>query len=749
MASLCWQPCDGIPVLETLFPTGVSCVTVGIRKMSDCWSKRSVCRGESLALALALARGPRVNHDTEFFVGADQSSEEIERQAMVVSMNKTISLMQRWFFFSVAAIGLAACESSNKKPSEKCDCDANQTCIDGTCFELCASSAQCPDDHACDTQQSVCVPVKDAVCSGPGDCTSPPLCYVLNNQVACAEGQCVYSAAPSGAACQLPTDVAGEPTGLCNTEHECKTDLGNSCLDDSWCTHGKCECDSETCEAKICAPVECQPCEYYNGTLCVAIPTQSPPVTDVLNGCSGTNACYDGWCLPINNNVGAACYNDATCTPQNCECTSASCSQHECSPIRCATCEYFDGTACIDIPIEDPPIKDALNGCDGVNACYNGVCAQDSSDIGDSCLSDDECILKHCECSSATCAAHVCAPTECDTCSYYDGTGCLDIPTQNPIVKDSLNGCDDTHACYDGVCLPDEADLGMACTADGECNHGNCECKTSSCNEHWCAIIECDVCEYYDGEGCIDIPRTDPAVKDSLNDCDDTHACYDGVCLPDEIDLGTACSYNQNCNAQHCECSSETCEARLCAPIACPQCQYYDGATCLPIPTQTPPVQDILNLCWQFHSCYDGVCLLDADAPKLTRISVEGDAVVGWETSGWLEWHRIDTYGADLGVVSARLEQNLFDEISWDATFTETIDLTSPHFALYGDERSRDFTRTFTFYDQNDNVIKSLVISHPSNWGTEALVRSGTPNDLYLNFKFAGDDILGGWSMVP
>ena len=211
----------------------------------------------------------------------------------------------------------------------------------------------------------------------------------------------------------------------------------------------------------------------------------SPPTTAVLNpllvpcricdtdaDCTDGNQCTTDTCAPN----GSACINtvhDGTCTDNNACTVGDTCVSGVCVPGPAPDCS--DTSTC------------TIDGCLPSTGCIHfpivGTC-----DDGNSCTSDDHCVIGVCMGTAANCDDHnVCTD---DTCT--DSGGCLHI--NNTTACSDNNPCTTNDGCFNGTCK------GTPVT----CDDGN-PCTTDSCAQSaGCQHIAIPGCADTDGDGKLD-----------------------------------------------------------------------------------------------------------------------------------------------------------------------------------------------------------------------------------------------------
>lgn len=237
-------------------------------------------------------------------------------------------------------------------------CTDSSFCIGGVCVpNSCKSSYQCPNGYGCNTNNGVCykndVPCTtsdecyggalsciDGTCHGPYGCPDgwieiKGFCYPITNPILCDIGTF-----PIGGVCCPSDEYLGK---LCSTNNECGGQNPN-------CLNGQCVCNE--------APVPQTFPSYPFAT------------------CSDTSSCQRGKC------------GFGYCIPELYECVASSncpfgftCIQGGCVLAG----DNPEGSYCITS-------DDYLTCINTGRACVNSVCTTKRGNIGDICITNDDCI---------------------------------------------------------------------------------------------------------------------------------------------------------------------------------------------------------------------------------------------------------------------------------------------------------------------------------------------------------------------
>ena len=482
--------------------------------------------------------------------------------------------------------GKESCASGVYAPSPTCNassqCVASRSracspflCNGSTCYDICASDAQCVAGNYC-ANASCGLKPNGANCSVGTECQSS----------FCAQGVCCENACSSACmACNLPAtpgicaavaDNAPDPQGLCAATQS------TTCGTTGTCLHGACALypQQTNCKAAVCAttstatpastcdgagncvPPSDKPCDPFTCSS-GACKNSCTPATQAQD-CSGVNICADNTC--------GLRANGAACTAAN-QCQSGFCTEGLCCNTACADatsgglCKTCKGTktapagTCsnVDSAGSDPKSRcanaksDPTKGdCSNAGSCDgNGACQPWPSSTG--------CRQQSCTGSSLTAAA------TCDgkgACPTADSSSCGSYvcSSTSPTCLNTCNGNDDcsgtvvcntvTHKCGDKSAKGDPCSLTTDCDTGLTCVDGRC-CGSISC-------AECNSCNVAGSLG------TCHAVADGTTDgaCTATgSACFSGSCK--KIG-GQSCTTGTECASTYCVdnvcCGSSACD---------------------------------------------------------------------------------------------------------------------------------------------------------------------------------------------
>ncbi len=449
---------------------------------------------------------------------------------------------------------------------------AFSACVVDTAPELrpCDAEGRCPEGFFC--ASGYCVDGKAPDCLKDADCDDGDPCTLDR----CDSGAC---STPESAELAPSCEVLSEGDGACvrsGAQVRCLIVDGRSCARPEQCRSGRCDCADEACSTLACTRADCS-CQYADATSCVAALSEG---REHPGKCDGANACHGGACKV---DLGQSCADHAECGAGHCECADATCSARICAATDCLCGFGPESNPCGSGVLSDGT-EDPLD-CTGDSACWGGRCLL--KDL-QPCRSDDQCGSGDCECSSATCAARVCAP-QCCLCSYVAANGSCGAALEDGI--EDPGDCEGLESCYGGIC---KKKLGRPCSADAECGSAACECADGGCLRMVCAPAHCP-CRYSDAEGCLDdlYDGTEQPWR-----CSTTQGCYGGQCL---LHLGESCARDGECSSGSCACSNDGCTARACAAQSC-ACHALapDGSCGRPLTAGVadPEHCDGANACW-------------------------------------------------------------------------------------------------------------------------------------------------------
>jgi hypothetical protein len=251
------------------------------------------------------------------------------------------------------------------------DC-AGLLCNGGQCLSSCSTNAECLEGLEC----------AGTSCSGKLEAGAS-----CGRNAHCETGVCRASlcaqAGQLGQVCDETSDCAESLGCVSGT---CRKNRGQSCTENNQCGSRACVCADANCTAKACAPQACASCRFdanADGTCEGALADGKPDPAGDCESCNGLASC--------NKNNGEVCSSGPECTSNQCGCSDDTCSQRKCIALGCASCTFFNGTACSALRSgeADPP------NCSGNAACSSGVCTAGKGN-GLACASDGECVSKRC-----------------------------------------------------------------------------------------------------------------------------------------------------------------------------------------------------------------------------------------------------------------------------------------------------------------------------------------------------------------
>ncbi len=348
--------------------------------------------------------------------------------------------------FALVALALAACTGNPKPGSGSCDdnedCDQGQYCHDGVCLELCRTDDDCPPGLWVCGANGLCVPPADPECDTLAECTTPPTAYAICFVADCRRGSCVYTAQPA-VTCEPAVCTNGFVLSArtCGAEGLCPAPdpIGVSC------NGYACAADGLSCRTSCSAPEHC-----LGSLQCLANNTCEAPLVK-----------------------GDPCSFNAECSTLACECADAACTTRVCAAADCGTCHLASGagdctTTDLDDDVADP------EECDGDSVCSAGACRL----LDDQpCTLDAQCVSDHCECVDATCSSRRCNQNDCP-CQFNNDSDDFCDGNLDADLEDVLGGCVAPQSCRgDGSCASPAllADGATGCSADGDCESGNCD----------------------------------------------------------------------------------------------------------------------------------------------------------------------------------------------------------------------------------------------------------------------------------
>jgi hypothetical protein len=364
-----------------------------------------------------------------------------------------------------------------------------------------------------------------------------------------------------------PANLALVPSGA----------LGSACAVGSGCDSGFCvagRCCESTCDGV------CEACSESG--LCRAAPADDercPPVTcgnalttcatfaelQTNNRCQSLGVCKTA-CDPLTVALDTACEEVAPgingrCNPAgNCvdprSTLGAACQ----SDIDCSEGTCIDGVCCGEA------CGAACESCDGTGACIAEASGTNCGE-GLACFGRGACLAPN---GSACVTAVECGSGNCEP-AIGGGSACCTEPCVGGLLCSG-----------DGVCISPEADLGIACTVDGDCLGGRCfdgVCCDSECG------AACERCNTPGQEGRC---NAEPAGTQDEQCAEGQECAGRGQCL---MPLGAACALNAECRSGECGaalegggeiCCEEACAngQRCAANGSCVAAPSPDGSLC-------------------------------------------------------------------------------------------------------------------------------------------------------------------------
>lgn len=463
------------------------------------------------------------------------------------------------------------------------ECDADTPCAtgvcsaDNTCVE-CTDDAHCGGDDVCDLATNSCeLCAADSMMSiDPGCDASAPACLVTGatrecvactDDSQCTDGVCdpdtnsCATCLADGSGCAAPTPVCLDP----DTAPVCV-----ECGVDGDCASGVCQTDN-TC-AQCGSDDDCAGDSVCESNACVACRDTSAGIDDGCTAAAPSCVGTDGAEMCVE------CASDAECAVGVCDLTTFAC-------VACLE----DATA------------DEDHGCDAAAP----VCDTSGTDpvcvacVDDATGSDAD---SGCEAAAPLCDTSGASPV-CVPC-IDDGTTTLGCDTDAPFCRDDV----DPIVCV--ACLVDgDCDAGEVCGPSGEC--------TTSCSDNDdCADPDAPVCEPTSAT-CVECAQdsecTDGVCSDEFTcvECVGNDDCTDGVCS-NNVCVGcladTDCGEDEVCHSDNTcgpECATDAdCADGVCLEQACVACAVDSD-------------------CADGNACVDNACVVtgcsgDADCPAST-----------------------------------------------------------------------------------------------------------------------------------
>ncbi len=556
------------------------------------------------------------------------------------------------------------CENTNN--TDPCDdglfCTKYDECLNGQCS---GSGDTCPPGQICVEDDDTCVDcLTDADCDDGNDCTDDTcaagVCENTNNTDPCDDGlYCTEGETCGGGICSggTPRDCSASDgpcaVGVCDDSADtCRAKAindGGTCDDGLFCTEG------ETCTAGICGGGTPKDCTFQDSECTEGVCNEDTDWCDAKPIHEG-ETCDDGlWCTEGETCTAGGCGGGA---PKDCSGLSGECAVGTCDDAadKCVADPINEGDACDDglFCTEGETCTDG--GCGGGTPtdctsldgeCSIGVC-DDVTDAcipkplndGGACDDGDYCTV------GETCSAGECGGGGPRDCSYLDGE------CSTGVCDDTTDSCESEPANEDGACDDgDDCTTGETCNAglcdggsprdcsylDGDCTIGVCDDATGSCVPE--PINEGGACD--DGRPCSEGETCTAGICDGGTPVDCSHldsecsegVCdeHSGVCEPMPINNGAPCDDGRFCTV------GDSCGGGVCRPGHPRDCHELSGPcgrgvcdeatdSCEIIPTHEGDDCSDGEPCTVGETCTEGVC--DGGAPKDCS-QLDGDCTVG------------------------------------------------------------------------------------------------------------------------
>jgi len=331
----------------------------------------------------------------------------------------------------------------------------------GHCNPKCQRNEDCPPDHTCDPNTSMCKPPEPVSCASDGDCATDHYCDQTDNQCKPKQPTCTEnSQCPStNYGCDL-TDNKCWPK--CDVPADCPAGLScnpNTNLCVWYCDpNGSNQCDTNT----VCIPVD----TTYSPTGGYCLKKCDPAFTDP--GCKMGSDNWGEACITLGQNAINVCVrrckSDSECRPGVCDIATG-----KCGPAELPKCT--DGTECNSW---EECKKDENNLSDTNTYCLPKGCTTDSDCGADGAVCDET--TKTCHSGTVQPACNV--DSDCTADHFCDQADNQCKPKQTACTEDSQ--CPTDHFCdqADNQCKPKQT----ACTEDSQCYEGFvCEQTTKKC----------------------------------------------------------------------------------------------------------------------------------------------------------------------------------------------------------------------------------------------------------------------------
>ncbi len=269
-----------------------------------------------------------------------------------------------------------------------CEVDDDTQCKLAAHCDVGAGNDVCSADHA---NGQACTLDRDCA-SGNCECQNAACSARVCRATACP---CGYDSAGSCAALNAGVEDPEDCTGASSCYGGfCRLDNGQGCASDSACGSNQCECQNNTCSAKVCSSVDCGQCRYSANGVDACPSLMAAGYDDADNSCGVGSACTSsGGCAWDNGTTG--CFGNGNCASGICECQNANCSNTVCSAVVCGACRYnANGDGVCDNNFTNG--TDPLWECGG-HWCESGACdANCSAGAAVGCKGGYSCISGTC-----------------------------------------------------------------------------------------------------------------------------------------------------------------------------------------------------------------------------------------------------------------------------------------------------------------------------------------------------------------
>ncbi len=521
------------------------------------------------------------------------------------------------------------------------NCASGSFCSGGACITKLANGQTCGGPNQCASGKCVDSYCCNADCTGNcdrcdvagslGTCTlvaagggGAPACtpYVCGGASAACPASCTMDAECASAYyCNGATCTAKHANGVgCSTAVECSS---------GFCADGVC-CSSAcggTCDVCNAQPGTCTTPGGLPGSptcapyLCVAGSATCPNSCSADAQCAAGSFCNGTNCVPLQGS-GSVCARGAQCTSGYC--VDGVCCQTACAG-GCDVCNVVPGSCTVvalhtagSNPSCAPYLCDGTAGscpnrctidddCGGGYFCNSGTCTPTLGNAS-SCTSTRQC-------SSGFCVSNICCASACtgacQTCSAQPGTcttsggGAPGSPSCTPYLCNGASTSCPSTCSIDGNCINSSyCDAGNMCSSkqsNGQTCSGPNQCVSNHCVDGLCCNTACagacDRCDVTGAEGTCSIvgagaagaPTCSPYVCSGITascpgscttdtQCESTHFCSGGACVPKHVS-GISCTLANQCLSGFC--ADGFCCNSACAG-ACDVCNATPGTCSTP-----------------------------------------------------------------------------------------------------------------------------------------------------------------------